>query len=114
MKRAIAMIVLGFWLGGIVHAADPLLPEDILRDARGGDAEAQLEMGILYEYGFRMKGNRVIALAWYRLAAEKGSARATKYRDRLLSKLSTAQVEAARKHSHILAPGQSNAGKLGP
>lgn len=114
MKRAIATIVLGIWLGGIVQAADPLLPEDISQDARGGSPEAQLEMGILYEYGFRMKGNRVIALAWYQLAAEKGNARATKYRDRLLSKLSTAQVEAARKHGHTLAPGQSNAGELGP
>ncbi len=114
MKRLIAIIVLGFCLGGIVQAADPLLPEDISRDARSGDPEAQLEMGILYEYGFRMKGNRVVALAWYQLAAEKGSARAAKYRDLLISKLSAAQVEAARKHSHALAPGHSDAGKLGP
>ena len=120
MKRAIAMVVLGFCLSGIVYAADPLVPEDVLRDARSGDPEAQVEMGILYEYGFSMKGNRIVALAWYMLAAEKGHARAAKYRDQLQPKLSAAQVEAARKQSQTLVPrqdGQSSkddAGKLGP
>ena len=107
MKRLMLMVVLGFCLGGyvggvvggIVQAADPVLPHDILRDARAGDAEAQLEMGILYEYGFRMKGNRVVALAWYYLAAKQGGDRAVKYHDRLSAKLSTAQVAAARKQS---------------
>jgi TPR repeat protein len=101
------MMVLGFCLSGIVQAADPALPEDILRDARRGDPEAQVEMGILYEYGFRMKGNRVVALAWYLLAAEKGNARAIKYRDRLQHKLSAAQVDAARKQSKTLVAGSS-------
>lgn len=106
MKRLIAMIALGFCLNGfagsVAQAADPILPEDILRDARAGDPEAQLEMGILYEYGFRMQGNRVVALAWYHLAAAKGDVRAVRYRDRLSSKLSTAQVAAARKQSASL------------
>ncbi len=102
MKRAIAMIVLGLCLSGIVLAADPVLPKDILRDARGGDPEAQVEMGILYEYGFSMKGNRVAALSWYLLAADKGDTHAIKYRDRLMKKLTSAQVEAARKKSRAL------------
>ena len=114
MKRAIVMAVLGFWLGGIVHAADPVAPEDVLRDARGGDAEAQVEMGILYEYGFRMKGNRVAALAWYYLAADQGNKRAAKYRDRLQSKLSASQAEMARKQSTTLVSRQDDSGKTGP
>lgn len=103
MKRAIAIMVLGFCLSGVVQAADPDLPQDVLRDARSGDAEAQIEMGILYEYGFRMKGNRVVALAWYMQAAEKGSARAARYRDKLANKLTPSAVEAARKQSRALS-----------
>jgi TPR repeat protein len=117
MKRAIAMVVLGLCLSGIVYAADPVAPEDVLRDARGGEAEAQVEMGILYEYGFRMKGNRVVALAWYQLAADQGNVRAAKYRDRLQSKLSAPQVEKARKQSKTLvsSPKPSpGGGNLGP
>lgn len=114
MKRAIAMVVLGLCLSGIVHAADPVAPEDVLRDARGGDQEAQVEMGILYEYGFRMKGNRIVALAWYQLAADQGNARAAKYRDRLQSKLSASQVEKARKQSQALVSSQTGSGKSGP
>lgn len=106
MKRLIAMIALSFWLSGfagsLAQAADPILPAEILRDARAGNVDAQLEMGILYEYGFRMQGNRVVALAWYQLAAAKGDVRAVRYRDRLTSKLSTAQVAAARKQSATL------------
>lgn len=113
MKRAIAMVVLGLCLSGIVYAADPVAPEDVLRDARGGDAEAQVEMGILYEYGFRMKDNRVVALAWYHLAADQGNARAAKYRDRLQSKLSASQVEKARKQSKILVSSPGGGGSLG-
>jgi len=114
MKRAIAMVVLGLFLGGIVYAAEPVAPEDVLRDARGGDAEAQVEMGILYEYGFRMKGNRVVALAWYYLAADQGNTRAAKYRDRLQTKLSASQVEKARKQSRTLAVSQDAKAKPGP
>lgn len=102
MKRAIAMIVLGFCLSGIVLAADPVLPKDILRDARGGDPEAQVEMGILYEYGFRMKGNRIAALAWYLLAADEGNTRATRYSDKLIREMRPSAVDAARKKSRAL------------
>ncbi|MFV1996669.1 MAG: hypothetical protein ACC641_01535 [Acidiferrobacterales bacterium] len=114
MKRAISMVVLGFFLSGIVYAAEPTAPEDVLRDARGGDAEAQVEMGILYEYGFRMKGNRVVALAWYYLAADQGNTRAAKYRDRLQSKLGASQVKMARKQSQALIVRQVDSGRLGP
>jgi len=103
MKRAIAMMVLGFSLSGIVLAADPALPQDVLRDARSGDPEAQVEMGILYEYGFRMKGKRVVALAWYLLAADKGNTRAVRYRDKLIRELKPAAVDAARKQSRTLS-----------
>ncbi|MEE8482628.1 MAG: SEL1-like repeat protein [Acidiferrobacterales bacterium] len=109
MRRLIAIIVLGLCvnlsIGGFASAAEPELPNDILRDAHAGNSEAQLEMGILYEYGFRMQGNRVVALAWYQLAADQGNERAEKYRNRLSSKLSTEQKKAARKHGVSLSGG---------
>ena len=43
MKRLIAMIVLGFCLSGIVLAADPVLPEDVLRDARSEEHTSELQ-----------------------------------------------------------------------
>jgi TPR repeat protein len=70
--------------------------EDIRAAAEAGDAEAQLELGILYEYGFGMKDNEVVALAWYLLAAERGSPRAVTRRDLLLNRLAPKDVEAAQ------------------
>lgn len=78
-------------------------PQKLLEAARRGDTAAQLEIAILYEYGFNMPDNEVYALAWYILAAD-GSAKAAKHRDRLLDKLPDAKVAEARKMSQTLAP----------
>ncbi len=71
--------------------------DNIKKAAEAGDAERQLELGILYEYGFGYKGkNQVPALTWYMLAAEQGLAKAARLRDSLQAKMSPSQVDEAR------------------
>ena len=72
-------------------------PEDIRQAARQGNPEAQLEMGILYEYGFFMAENEVPALAWYILAAEQGNERAARLRDKLKRNMTPAEIEQAQR-----------------
>lgn len=88
-------------------AAEPMHvfqgPDELIQAARRGDAAAQLEVAILYEYGFNMPDNQVYALAWYLLAAEGGSAKAASHRDELIGKLSAGDVDRARGMSKTLA-----------
>lgn len=100
-----AVLILAILLPFNVHAAMPDAPDDVLRGANTGDAESQVEMGILYEYGFRLKDSKIIALAWYLRAAEQGNARAARYRDRVMKKLSPAQIARAREKSKKTNPG---------
>ena len=81
-------------------------PEDVQQAAENSDVEAQLEMGILYEYGFPASQNNVSALAWYLLAAEGGSTKAMHRRDRLISKMTPAEVGQARQQSGTLVKRQ--------
>lgn len=96
MKKTLITLIVSLFLAGIAQAQVPAMPEDVLRAAQAGDTEAQVEMGILYEYGYHMKDNRISALAWYMKAAKRGNARATMYRDRLMKKLTPAEVDRAR------------------
>jgi len=76
-------------------------PKDVLTAAQRGDADAQFEMGILYEYGFNMADNEVAALAWYMVAAN-ANPKAAKRRDNLLGRLSKEKIDAAEKLSKTL------------
>jgi TPR repeat protein len=96
MKKILTVLFLSLFFAGAAYAEAPIMPDDILKAARAGDPEAQLEMGILYEYGYRMKDNKVEALAWYMKAADLGNSRAATYRDRLMKSLSPTQVDRAR------------------
>jgi TPR repeat protein len=69
---------------------------DLIRHAaEAGNAEAQLELGILFQYGFNYKDNEVPALTWYTLAANQGNARAGKLREALMKKMTEKEVEEA-------------------
>lgn len=91
------------------------LPAGADEDSRGlealraaatrGDVEAQLELGILYEYGFRQPDHLVPALAWYLRAAEAGQGEAAKRRDALTAKLKPAEAEQARRLAPTLVTG---------
>lgn len=76
-------------------------PEELLFAASRGDIAAQLEIAILYEYGFDMPDKEVYALAWYLLAAD-GSVKAVKHRDQLMGSLSSERVQQAKKISLTL------------
>jgi TPR repeat protein len=69
--------------------------DDIRRAAEAGDAGAQLELGILFQYGFNYKGNEIPALTWYTLSANQGSAKAVKLRDSLKAKMTEKEVQEA-------------------
>jgi TPR repeat protein len=73
--------------------------------ARAGDAEAQLEVGILYEFGFYMQDNKVPALAWYILSAAQGNPQAANRRDLLKKELSAGQIAEAERLSETMKSG---------
>jgi len=77
---------------------------DRIKDAaEAGNAESQLELGILYEYGFNYKGkNQIPALTWYMISADQGVAKAAKLRDALQAKLTAAEVQQARDEAEKL------------
>jgi TPR repeat protein len=69
--------------------------DQIRRAAETGDAQAQLELGMLYQFGYHYKDNEVPALTWYTLSANQGNARAAKLRDDLMGKMKPAEIEQA-------------------
>jgi len=69
--------------------------DDIRRAAEAGDTAAQLELGILFQYGFNYKDNEIPALTWYMLSANQGNAKAVKLRDALKAKMSEKEVQEA-------------------
>jgi hypothetical protein len=69
--------------------------DDIRRIAEAGDREAQLELGILFQYGFNFKDNEIPALTWYSLSANQGNVRAQKLRDVLKAKMTEKEVQEA-------------------
>lgn len=72
--------------------------DDIRRTAEAGDSGAQLELGILFQYGFNYKDNEIPALTWYMLSANQGSAKAAKLRDALKVKMTEKDVQEAMEH----------------
>jgi len=76
--------------------------EQARQAAEQGNADAQLEMGILYEFGYNMPKNNVTALAWYLRSAEQGNALAVKRRDQLKSHMKPDEIDAADKLSKEL------------
>lgn len=104
MKPAIAILILGLTAMPLLTGAQDLTSlEQMRQTAAQGSADAQLEMGILYEFGFNMPKNNVTALAWYLRAVEQGNALAARRRDQIMSGMTPEEIEAARKLSQELA-----------
>src|SRR5687768_9441454 len=76
---------------------EPAGLDQLRKAAESGDAEAMLELGILYEFGFSMPDNKAPALAWYRLAAESGNAKASARQDALRAKMAGKELDDANK-----------------
>jgi len=85
MKKAVAFLILCLMAPVTAGAQDLASLEQMRQAAEQGNADAQLEMGILYEFGYNMPKNDVNALAWYMHAADQGNELAVKRRDLLKS-----------------------------
>ena len=104
MKPAIVFLILGLTATPLLAGAQDLTSLEKMRQvAEQGSADAQLEMGILYEFGFNMPKNSVTALAWYLRAVEQGSALAARRRDQIMTGMKPEEIEAAQKLSQELA-----------
>jgi hypothetical protein len=114
MKPAIAILILGLTAPLFAGAQDLTSLERMRQEAAQGSADAQLEMGILYEFGFNMPKNHVTALAWYLRAVEQGSALAAKRRDQIMTGMTPEEIEAAQKLSQELAVSTSPATTTAP
>ncbi len=89
--RTLAALLTVFLWSGNAHAD----LDDIRRAAEAGDTKAQLELGILFQYGFNYKDNEIPALTWYMISANQGSAKAVKLRDTLKAKMTEKDVQEA-------------------
>ena len=114
MKPAIIFLILGLAAPLLAGAQDSSSLEQMRQAAETGNADAQLEMGILYEFGYNMPKNDVTALAWYLRSAEQGNALAIKRRDTLRSKMKPDEIEAATKLAGELGAGKTGATEVAP
>ena len=89
--RIVTFMLAAFLWQPVAHAD----LDDIRRIAEAGDREAQLELGILFQYGFNYKDNEIPALTWYSLSADQGNVRAQKLRDVLKAKMTEKEVQEA-------------------
>lgn len=98
MKRHLLAVLLLFLASSpLLAAEDPEQLKTLKQAAESGDVSSQYELGVLYEFGFRMKTHLIPALAWYMVAADNGDVRAIKRRDQLMSQLTPEQVEEAKR-----------------
>jgi TPR repeat protein len=99
MKISTLVLVLALALPILVGAEDSVSLDQMRQAAEQGKAEAQLEMGILYEFGYNFPKHNVNAMAWYLCAAEQGLAKAIERRDQLKSQLTAEELTEAQKLS---------------
>lgn len=97
MKWHLGLILCAVVTTPVLATDDPAGLEQLRQAAEAGKIDAQLELGILYEYGFRKPDHLVPALSWYLRAAESGDAAAARRRDALMAKLKPAEVEEAKR-----------------
>ena len=76
--------------------------DKLKQDAMSGKADAQLELGMLYEFGYFHPDHEVDALAWYAIAADNGNKLAGARRAVIEGRLSPALREAARARENEL------------
>ena len=104
MMRVIRLAVV-LALGLLAPLTSHADAEDIRREALQGSSAAQYEMGILYEFGFHLAEHETEALAWYSVAAARGSQPAVQRRDFLHERLSSAQREQAEQRRREILAG---------
>ena len=70
--------------------------------AEQGLAEAQLGLGILYEQGWGVPEDYVLAYAWYNLASAQGNEQARDIKDDLRTRMTPDQIAQAQEMSATL------------
>ena len=91
-KQIIPLLLVALFTAGSAHAD----LDEIKKAADAGDSTAQVDLGILYQYGFNYQDNEIHALAWYTIAANQGNARAAGLRDTLRAKMTQKDIDAAQ------------------
>ncbi len=120
MKIATLILVLALAVPALAGAEDSMSLDQMRQAAEQGKAEAQLEMGILYEFGYNFPKHNVSAMAWYLRAAEQGLVKAIERRDQLKSRLTAEEFDEAQELSAELvskkteAPAEAEAPKAEP
>ena len=121
MKKALGFVMLGLITPILANAAETASLEKTLasleqmrQSSEEGSPGAQLEMGILYEFGYHMPKNNVTALAWYLRAAEQGNALAATRRDQLKAHMKPEEIEAAQKLASEMAAKKPQTAKNPP
>lgn len=99
MKIATLVLIFALAVPVLAGAEDSVSLDQMRQAAEQGNAEAQLEMGILYEFGYNFPKHNVSAMAWYLRAAEQGLAKAVERRDQLKSHLTAEELNEAQKLS---------------
>ena len=61
-----------------------------------GNAQAQFVLGVMYEYGRGVPQNYVRAHMWYNLSASNRYSHASKHRDDVATKMTSAQIKQAQ------------------
>jgi TPR repeat protein len=84
------------------QTADPGNLDALKRAAEQGQADAQYELGVLYEFGFKWPDHRAVAYVWYNRAADQGNPQAAQRRDALKVQLTPAELERA---AQLVLPG---------
>ncbi|MHB8622432.1 MAG: hypothetical protein ACYC9J_05155 [Sulfuricaulis sp.] len=97
MKRVLAFLILSLMAPALAGAQDLASLSETHNAATQGNSEAQVNLGILYEFGYHMPKNDVNALAWYMRSAAQGNALAVTRRDLLKSRMKPDDVAAAEK-----------------
>ena len=110
LKHAIAVIILGFSYAESV-AAGPLEDADaalkrrnyptavrlILPLAEQGNADAQYNLGVLYDNGLGVPQDKVRAYMWFNLSAAQGREGAAAFRDLIAGRMTPTQIAEAQK-----------------
>jgi TPR repeat protein len=110
LKHAVAVIILGFSYAESV-AAGPLEDADaalkrrnyptavrlILPLAEQGNADAQYNLGVLYDNGLGLPQDKVRAYMWFNLSAAQGREGAAAFRDLIAGRMTPTQIAEAQK-----------------
>lgn len=106
IKSLLFLILLSVAPIGVAQEDSPSLTA-LRAAAERGQADAQYELGILYEFGYRFPDHTIAAYTWYSRAADQGNAAAAQRRDSLKGQMSPSDLQRAQTPSQAPAASSS-------